>query len=1073
MATSTHINLNGVYLSFVFISIQSTVGASPIFMLNGTYRARQINPSEHSTHLVNAPLPIIFKGKPYREFVISKDGLVVFTKDKSAFTYHAQDWTAANVAPSTDMPFIAPYYHNGQALDSLSGYTGHVFYRIIDSGKSNTRDKDLLFFGEYIREQVVGSANFSPTWGIVITWESVTSTPIIEAGRCRGTTVDPCPSNTFQLVILADGSQSYAIFNYGTMEMTPSTYDQAGFNGGSGTGFTDIVTKSQSIQQLNQAQGSDQVGRFIFKISPGKILRGGCSNDLAYTQLSVNPNYASMFGGKLIDISGPCFIRSQNIYCRFQDPNTMTYSPEGKAIYVSQTRVRCVVPQLLVRDRVILQLSTDDGHTYPYTTNFTIVFPGRMAGSEFVSTVSKPDEPGWRSHNPTSLSIAWNGSLLSNDRNSFVDIELIGYSETKNEVVYSNLATLGKNIPATSGQFTFDPRDIQCSGQTCYDYGVALVEVRLHEEYVPNSHRFLSTKAVPLGWYMQTAMTEEHGEEWPSKLCENWYNKASQDMKWVNSLLSCPCSLAQAISDFGRWQPDHGCNLQNADNPRNCFYHSAAVHCVRSVQPVNGAGNQCCYSGSGYLVFAADTFFGSTADKGHDWGAAPYGKPLHVPSLSHWVEDLVPLFQCCQWTNFSLCDNYVDLRPTTDCTGYNPPVPASVYGQGHIATFKGLKFRILGPGDYVLLRAGNTEVQARFQRNLFPTEKNQLTTYSLTAVAVQDRGTSDRVELRLRGPEFSNQYQHIDVFVNGQFMEFNEDSLKWQDFRGVAVINTDIREVKSNFTVLLTNGIGFQVADVAETLQLYLMMPSDTRKKTSGLLGDIDGTKTLPDGTLFSIKVNSPNELYNKFELAWAVDKNRKLFSDFLPANRTYEGQVNPTEKPGHISGFLSFCVIYQEKLSDECLFDYKFTGSENMARATRDAAVRYTELSTNLQPVRSCGLLNVPRSEKSNYRYTIGTNTTIIGCRTGSLSGTRSYTCLETSNVTQEWSPAVTATCEVVAKTTDTWMIGIAVVAGIVVVGIVLLVAFVVFVKLRKQDTIRSGVPKTEEETVAMNMAE
>lgn len=51
---------------------------------------------------------------------------------------------------------------------------------------------------------------------------------------------------------------------------------------------------------------------------------------------------------------------------------------------------------------------------------------------------------------------------------------------------------------------------------------------------------------------------------------------------------------------------------------------------------------------------------------------------------------------------------------------------ASVYGQGHVATFLGSKIRMLGPGDYVLLRAGNTEVQARFQRNLFKTESKSL-----------------------------------------------------------------------------------------------------------------------------------------------------------------------------------------------------------------------------------------------------------------------------------------------------------------------------------------------------------
>jgi hypothetical protein len=92
--------------------------------------------------------------------------------------------------------------------------------------------------------------------------------------------------------------------------------------------------------------------------------------------------------------------------------------------------------------------------------------------------------------------------------------------------------------------------------------------------------------AIPLGWFVQQEMTARYGSSWPAKLCVDWYKKDKQDLKWLDSLLSCPCSLAQAISDFGRWQPDNGCNLYNAHISSNCFYHSDAVHCVRSVQPV-------------------------------------------------------------------------------------------------------------------------------------------------------------------------------------------------------------------------------------------------------------------------------------------------------------------------------------------------------------------------------------------------------------------------------------------------------------------------------------------------------
>lgn len=84
------------------------------------------------------------------------------------------------------------------------------------------------------------------------------------------------------------------------------------------------------------------------------------------------------------------------------------------------------------------------------------------------------------------------------------------------------------------------------------------------------------------------------------------------------------------------------------------------------------------------------------------------------------------------------------------------------------------------------------------------------------------------------------------------------------------------------------------------------------------------------------------------------------------------------------------------------CLEAYKF-----LIKKTFDQMSSFDMFS-----VRSCGLLDVPRSTKSDYGYTIGVQTTITGCRVGHLEGTSTYRCVETSNVTQEWSPAVTAVC-------------------------------------------------------------
>ena len=81
-------------------------------------------------------------------------------------------------------------------------------------------------------------------------------------------------------------------------------------------------------------------------------------------------------------------------------------------------------------------------------------------------------------------------------------------------------------------------------------------------------------------------MESRHGSNWQSAMCTNWYDKDKQDTNWLQGLLNCPCSLDQALADFGRWQPDSGCTISNKNSQWNCHYHQGAAHCVRSVQPV-------------------------------------------------------------------------------------------------------------------------------------------------------------------------------------------------------------------------------------------------------------------------------------------------------------------------------------------------------------------------------------------------------------------------------------------------------------------------------------------------------
>ena len=108
------------------------------------------------------------------------------------------------------------------------------------------------------------------------------------------------------------------------------------------------------------------------------------------------------------------------------------------------------------------------------------------------------------------------------------------------------------------------------------------------------------------------------------------------------------------------------------DIKANLLYH------IILIRFSDAAGNQCCYNQQGSLMFSNDNVNGSTPDRSHTWGAVPYGQPDYVPSMSHWIHDVVSFYYCCLWDNYRSCDRYMDLRPTRDCTGYTPPMPGKM-----------------------------------------------------------------------------------------------------------------------------------------------------------------------------------------------------------------------------------------------------------------------------------------------------------------------------------------------------------------------------------------------------------
>ncbi|XP_052089797.1 sushi domain-containing protein 2-like [Mytilus californianus] len=856
-------------------------------------------------------------------------------------------------------------------------------------------------------------------------------------------------NNTFQLAMLTDGTSSFAIFNYVKMDITMDKFTQSGFNAGKGRGYTTALNDRELTHVLDN-YGSDSKGMYIFRIDREQIQPGGCSNDTRGSVLSIYPTYAGMLGGKMLDISGPCMhsnARLTQVKCRFGGKDDLvTYGYK-----VNFMKARCSVPRMPIRGWITVEMSINN-ITYSHSTKILIVHPGRVSKDERIHLPYMGKGEGWNETHTTQLTLHWNSSLFTDYRNANINISLMGYKENNNGITWSNLKSIG-TIRASAEQFTFQTNSINCIGPVCDEYEIGVVMAELQDQKKATFYRFLISNVITLGFFVNNAMVINLGDNWPSQKCKTWYDQDRQDMSWLNSLESCPCTLVQALSDIGRFQTDFGCYLYD-NRTSKCRYHKGSVHCVRSVQPSKtGSGNQCCYDAGGNLRYSSDSFQGSTPDRSHVWGAYPFDRVDLVPDMSHWVKDVVTFYQCCLWTDDRDCDYYMDQRSTRDCQGYNPPTPAMVFGQGHFETFDGMYQRMCGPGDFLLMNTTLPDgsvvtVQGRFYENVFPeiVGEGGNTSVILTNVGIRVvRGsTTETVEIRLKLPTADRSKRYLDVLVNQQYHFFDNKQSFWQDFTSFSVVNTDETGMESNFTVILQNGLAIQIAECDRVLCVLVVAPSSLQGKVQGLLGNFNGNAT--DDLLnvnYTVTAQIDNNslddltLYHLFKYPWATQKMDSVLPIYIaPSN---DPSICSVEQPPRTP-------LQECKDNKPCMFDYIATGNREIAMQSKSMSMRIYELRRFLTPVRNCGLLNVPKSIKSNTNYSLGQTVTIESCRQGQLQGdTMTYRCSATGDTTQTWSPLVNAKCSATVEKADTALIVGIIIAVVGFIAIVIVIGVLI----------------------------
>ncbi|XP_017654803.1 sushi domain-containing protein 2 isoform X2 [Nannospalax galili] len=668
-----------------------------------------------------------------------------------------------------------------------------------------------------------------------------------------------------------------------------------------------------------------------------------CCKDFQEYCLEISPSSGSMMGGKDFVVQHlNWFQPTDGVICRFKE------SVQTLGYVDSSGQVHCVSPLLYESGRIPFTVSMDNGRSFSRSGTWIAAHPYKVSESEKSQLVN---ETHWQYYGTSdsmgNLSLTWNTSVLPTPT---VTIELWGYDETG------------------------EPYSEKWTAKWSYLDVLALWT---------NDHA--------LAWHLGDDFRAD-SVTWARAQCLAWEAQEDQLPNFLTELPDCPCTLAQARADSGRFFTDYGCDIEHGSV---CTYHPGAVHCVRSVQasPRYGSGQQCCYTEAGTQLLTSDSTSGSTPDRGHDWGAPPYRTPPRVPSMSHWLYDVISFYYCCLWA--PECHRYMKRRPSSDCRSYKPPRLASAFGDPHFVTFDGTSFSFSGHGEYVLLEASLTDlrVQGRAQPGTMP-NGTQAHGTGLTAVAVQE-DTSDILEVRLAGWRGA-----LEVLLNHEALSFTEQN--WMDLKGMFLSVASEDKV----SIMLSSGAGLEVSVQGPFLSLAILLPQKFLTHTHGLLGTLNDNPsddfTLRNGQV--LPVNASAQQVFQFGANWTVYNTSSLFtydSEFLLHNYVNQPKHDPNFKP-LFPNEITLSPSQSEEVTrlcegdPFCMLDVMSTGSLSVGNSTRFAHQLHQDRLRNLQPVVSCGWLSPPSNgHKEGLKYLAG-SVIRFGCNSGySLAGAEISTCL------------------------------------------------------------------------------
>nr|XP_006816784.1 PREDICTED: sushi domain-containing protein 2-like [Saccoglossus kowalevskii] len=845
-----------------------------------------------------------YYGTFYKSLYINTNGVISF--DNSLREY---DETRPKIPIRNDdedgikYTLIAPFWAD---VDLNVG--GYVHYRQVS---------DTVMLEEItddVRRHFIAERDFMAKWALIATWDRV---------KYHGSTSSE--ENTFQVVMTTDGRFSFISFIYERLEWAGNDATesllaaQAGFNAGDYVNFY-LLPNNQHYTIVNLASSSnvDSDGVWMYRVDTT------IDNVPCATGLCIYPSLGTMLGGNVVSISGLAFDSSDVIICKFGD-----YRPMN-GTFISSDEIRCTTPSFFGVGVMLVSVSRDGGLTYEPTEaenqgRFYVQNYDRVEDDHVTRVDSGSDD--WRFAG-RQLTLEWDYEEIPDDK---VAVEVFVYQEhgaegPRWEWVY----TIDPSTP-NDGRLTFIPTPVAAVSDGT-DYG----SIRIIGENNPfddgQLNQFAATSVQLYG------------------------------VQCGRGLLPCPCTLQQVLVDTGRWQVDTGCSMFHGSK---CTYHQGALHCARSAMPTNlGGGNQCCYDADGNLMFSSDTDQGSTPDRYHTWGYHPYNELGRVPSMSHWLDDVVTFYYCCLWSDW--CWKYMELRATTDCIDYEPSRPAVVVGDPHFVTLDGLEYAFNDMGEFILLKTNDDkiELQGRFEK-VKDSEGKEVNATVLTAVVMQDTLYSGaKVEIRL------HEQTLMEILVNEQIISLGGQT--WLDFDGVALKNHERYLDDSNIaqvTVILERGIGVDVIANHDLLTLHFLLPITLKNTVNGLFGnwneDPTDDLTTPTGTI--INYNSPPEvIFEDFGRSWEITNTNMFAYDAGKSHTDYhDADFVPVFEPPSDEELPRELLDDMEELCKgnmQCEFDVRTTERLDIGGVTKDGVDRYENISRSAQKVVACPHIPTPR---------------------------------------------------------------------------------------------------------------